>query len=328
MVKVDLITGFLGSGKTTFIRKYVNWCISQGERICILENDYGAINVDTMLLSDLEGDNVGIEMVAGGCDYDCHIRRFKTKLITMAMLGYDRVIIEPSGVFDTDEFFDILHEEPLDSKYVIDNVIAIVKANLEENLSIDSLYMLAGQVANAGGIVLSHVQECTEDRIAKTTDIINKALDSIKSDRYIDTDVKGIKLISKDWSMFDDGDFRQIATLGYRMASFEKKIYMDDNDFEALFFMHIDMSLDEVKTKIMQLFEDKTVGNVIRVKGFVKTSDNPDHENWYEINANNEGIKTDEINKGQDVLIIIGENLNKDKIDTYFPSRYSSNRLE
>ena len=72
MVKIDLITGFLGSGKTTFIRKYASYLMGQGQNIGILENDYGAINVDMMLLSDLRGDNCVLEMVSGGCDRDCH----------------------------------------------------------------------------------------------------------------------------------------------------------------------------------------------------------------------------------------------------------------
>ena len=105
-IKIDLITGFLGSGKTTFIRKYVEYLIKNGERVGILENDYGAVNVDMMLLSDLRGPSCEIEMIAGGCCYDCHVRRFKTKLISMAMSGYTRVIVEPSGIFDTDEFFE------------------------------------------------------------------------------------------------------------------------------------------------------------------------------------------------------------------------------
>ena len=45
MVKVDLITGFLGSGKTTFIKKYARYLMEQGQNIGILENDFGAINV-------------------------------------------------------------------------------------------------------------------------------------------------------------------------------------------------------------------------------------------------------------------------------------------
>ena len=43
MVKVDLITGFLGSGKTTFIKKYARYLMEQGQNIGILENDFGAI---------------------------------------------------------------------------------------------------------------------------------------------------------------------------------------------------------------------------------------------------------------------------------------------
>ena len=81
MVQVDLITGFLGSGKTTFIKKYARYLMEQGQNIGILENDFGAINVDMMLLRELEGENCELEMVAGGCDKDCYRRRFRTKLI-------------------------------------------------------------------------------------------------------------------------------------------------------------------------------------------------------------------------------------------------------
>ena len=104
---VDLITGFLGAGKTTFIRTYAKYFMNKGNRICILENDYGAVNVDVMFLQDLIGDQCELEMVIGGDGYEAHRRRFKTKLISIAMMGYDRVLIEPSGVFDTDEFFDV-----------------------------------------------------------------------------------------------------------------------------------------------------------------------------------------------------------------------------
>ena len=103
MVKIDLITGFLGSGKTTFIKKYAKYLIDQGLNIGILENDFGAVNVDMMLLQDIAGEKCTLEMVAGGCDKDCHRRRFRTKLIAMGMCGYDRVLIEPSGIFDMDE---------------------------------------------------------------------------------------------------------------------------------------------------------------------------------------------------------------------------------
>ena len=98
MVTIDLITGFLGSGKTTFIKKYAEYLISQGLNIGILENDYGAVNVDMMLLQELEGEKCELEMIAGGCDKETHRRRFRTKLIAMGMCGYYRILVEPSGI--------------------------------------------------------------------------------------------------------------------------------------------------------------------------------------------------------------------------------------
>ena len=74
MIKIDLITGFLGAGKTTFIKKYASYFIKQGQTVGILENDYGAINVDMMLLQDLMSDNCELEMISGGCDEETHRR--------------------------------------------------------------------------------------------------------------------------------------------------------------------------------------------------------------------------------------------------------------
>ena len=155
MVQVDLITGFLGSGKTTFLRKYVQYLVAQGHNVCILENDFGAVNVDAMLLQDLIGDNCDLETISGGCDCDTHQRRMRTKLISMAMRGFDRVVIEPSGIFDVDEFYDILRDEPLDRWYRLGSVIAIVDAKLESELSPQAGYLLASEAASAGLVVMS-----------------------------------------------------------------------------------------------------------------------------------------------------------------------------
>ena len=96
MVQVDLITGFLGAGKTTFLRRYVRYLVQQGHKVCILENDFGAVNVDAMLVQEVLGPGCDVETISGGCDCDTHQRRMRTKLIAMAMRGFDRVVVEPS----------------------------------------------------------------------------------------------------------------------------------------------------------------------------------------------------------------------------------------
>lgn len=54
MVQVDLITGFLGAGKTTFLRRYAAWWAGQGVKVCVLENDFGAVNVDDQDVSSAQ----------------------------------------------------------------------------------------------------------------------------------------------------------------------------------------------------------------------------------------------------------------------------------
>lgn len=322
MVKVDLITGFLGAGKTTFIRKYVSYLLDQGEKICILENDHGAINVDMMLLSDLRSDRLGIEMVAGGCDYDCHRRRFRTKLITMAMLGYDRVLIEPSGIFDVDEFFDILHEDPLDRRYEIANVLTIVSADLEENLSEEADYLLASQAAQAGRLIYSRVQEADARAIEAVTAHVNRALAAIKCSR---TFSPGENITVRDWDRMTEEDWQEIMTAGYAETGFEKRFSMDETGFQALFFMRISIPKDQVLANIRRIWQDPDVGRIFRIKGFL--IDDPDRETWIEVNATAGGTRVTPIPRGQEILIVIGEDLDEAAIDAYFPARFSTTHV-
>ena len=123
--------------------------------------------------------------------------------------------------------------------------------------------------------------------------------------------------------MFDDGI---ITGSGYHAVSFEKTFSMDENGFESLFFMHVHMNQELLFSKITELFYDQSVGNVVRVKGFLMTGET--ENKWIEINATHHGIHINPIKEGQEVLIVIGENLKKEKLDSYFDSKYSSCRLE
>ncbi len=307
MVKVDLITGFLGSGKTTFIKKYARYLMEQGQNIGILENDFGAINVDMMLLRELEGENCELEMVAGGCDKDCYRRRFKTKLIAMGMCGYDRVLIEPSGIFDVDDFFDALHEEPLDRWYQIGNVITVVDASLEKTLSKEADYVLASEVANAGCVLLSKTQDASAEEIRQTVAHLNRALQEIHCSRVLKDEV-----ICKDWEDFTEKEFKKILESGYLVEDYEKLYVDQDEIFQTLFFMDEKIAVSKAKHAAKKIFEDPACGEVLRIKGFLQ-----DGENWLELNVTQHEISLKPIGAGQDVLIIIGEKLNEEKIRYY-----------
>lgn len=309
MVKVDLITGFLGSGKTTFIKKYARYLMDQGYNIGILENDFGAVNVDMMLLRELEGEQCELEMVAGGCDKDCHRRRFKTKLIAMGMCGYDRVLIEPSGIFDVDEFFDALYEEPLDRWYQIGNVITVVDAGLDETMSREADYILASEVADAGCVVLSKTQEVSEETIQKTIGHLNHALENVRCKRKLKDD----EIIKKDWNDFENEDFEHILNSGYVSEDYEKMDLDEKDVFKSLYFMDLEISKEALCDAAQKIMSDPACGSVFRIKGFTQEADGT----WTELNATHHEITQCSIKEGQKVIIVIGEHPEEEKIKKY-----------
>ena len=224
MVQVDLITGFLGAGKTTFLRRYVRYLVEQGHNVCILENDFGAVNVDAMLVQDLLGDRCDLETISGGCDCDTHQRRMRTKLIAMAMRGFDRVVVEPSGIFDVDEFFDVLRDDPLDRWYRIGNVIAIVDAMLPEALSPQAEYLLASETANAGRVLLSRAPQAGPEQCRAAIAHLDRALEACKCSRRFAPH----EILTRDWAALTDADLAQIAACGMRQASCEK-LHFDEH---------------------------------------------------------------------------------------------------
>ena len=309
MITIDLITGFLGSGKTTFIKKYARWLVAKGERVCILENDYGAINIDRVLLQDLLGPNCELEMVVGGDGAEAHQRRFRTKLISMAMLGYTRVLVEPSGIYDVDEFFDTLYEEPLDRWYELDSVLTIIDARLDPGLSPASRYLLASEAANAGKIILSKLSEDTQnDTIAQTLALLNQAMEEVQCSRRFSypNDV-----LAKPWDQLEDADFQMLEAAGYRHVSFLKKAVAEEGAYQSLFYMHYETTPEDLRARVLKLLEDPAAGHVLRIKGFssgLELNVTKDERHFRPLTAPTE-----------DVIIVIGEALRKDIVAGYFP---------
>ena len=338
MIRIDLVTGFLGSGKTTFIKEYASKLADMGERVAVIVNDYGAINVDRLMLEEELGDKCHLEMVIGG-DPDCTRRRLKTKLIAAAMDRYTRVIVEPSGVFDIDDFFDMIYEEPLERWYEIGTVIAIVEAGIERDISEESRYLLSAQVSKAGTVVLSKYfsaiekqnglnkdssqndsEECdNQDGLSNYVNhmktFLNNNLEKYKSNRKI-----------SDMFIWNPGDItaediKQIESSGYRSSDMIKLPVLEENDYDSLFFFNVSVSEDTLKNTISQIFSDNETGNVIRLKGYIKKASENDVDTvpggWLEVNATKQDISIRPVSVGQELFIVIGEGLDQHKIKKY-----------
>ena len=309
MISIDLITGFLGSGKTTFIKKYAKYLIDQGKNIGILENDFGAVNVDAMLLQDILGENCTLEMVAGGCDADCHRRRFKTKLIAMGMCGYDRVLVEPSGIFDMDEFFDVLHEDPLDRWYEIGSVITVIDAGTDTTLSKSSRFLLASQAAQAGTILYSHVQETQDCVLSTTKQYVADLMESLRCSAP-----SGQFILQKDWDKLLPADFENIMHSGYHSADYRKMWLDEKKTYDSLYFMNMEFTESFLRESCTQILKDPACGKVFRIKGFQKLPDNT----WIAVNATHQNTEIHPVPNGQAILIVIGEGLHPEAIEAFW----------
>lgn len=309
MIKLDLITGFLGSGKTTFIKRYAEYLLKQGEKICIIENDFGAINVDMVLLKNLESDRCSLEMVVGGDGEVAHKRRLKTKLISMGMLGYDRVIIEPSGIYDVDEFFDLTYEEPLDRWYEIGNVIALVNPKQQMELSKQSRYILMSEVVDSGIVMISRSNEATDQEKMQLLETINKAMAEFGCKQELDE----AKILDKPLGSLDEADYKRILSCGYKRISHIKIPVNQESQYQTIFFFDYEGEKEWLTDQISRIFNDPECGNVHRIKGIVKDCAGA----VYEINSTSYEMKVDPIEAEKTVLIVIGEELSKENLAKY-----------
>ena len=249
-----------------------------------------------------------LEMIAGGCDRETHRRRFRTKLIAMGMCGYDRVLVEPSGVYDVDEFFDVLRDEPLDRWYQIGNVITVVNAKLESELSDMSEYLLASEAAHAGAVVLSRAEEATEEEIRATVTHLNRALEKVRCGRRLDQEI-----IRKGSLALTDEDFAKLQQCGYVQENYQKMDFTEENSFDTVYVMERQMPVEKILAGMKKIFADPSCGAVFRIKGFMQE----ENGSWIEVNATRHELKKQPIKEGQEILIVIGEGLQEAAIRKY-----------
>ena len=84
--------------------------------------------------------------------------------------------------------------------------------------------------------------------------------------------------------------------------------------FKSLYFMNLDKTTDEIIEAAKNILEDKECGRVFRVKGFLKD----EAGEWLELNAAHQEMRICPIPEGQEVVIVIGEELNEERIQQYF----------
>ena len=301
MTKIQLISGFLGAGKTTFLKRFISYLKKSNKKICVLEFDFGAINVDTLILYNYDN-QIDIESIIVNNDHDSYLRRLKTKLIAIGMKHYDYLLIEPSGIFNPNDLLDILYEEPINNWFELDNVINIVDPTY---LSLDdiSTNIFINQIKYAGSIILNKFDESNID---------NKNTFIHYCDKY-NIKFKDNQILLKNINNLDDYDFDIILNNKYLLQDIKiSSINVNDN-YQTIYLLNIPIKLDKLLKITDKLINTNKYGNIIRIKGFIK------HDNQYvEINKTKQQTNIENKEYGQQLLIIIGQNLHTNEINSLF----------
>lgn len=155
-VKIDLITGFLGAGKTTFLNKLLKEAYF-GEKIALLENEFGEIPLDGTLLA---GYDIAIKEIANGC-ICCTLQGNFIDGITALIdtVHPDRIVIEPTGLAKLPDLCRACALAGEKTPLQINAIITVVDATMLPVFMEVGGEFFQKQIVDAKTVVLSHVQE-------------------------------------------------------------------------------------------------------------------------------------------------------------------------
>ena len=162
MTKVDIISGFLGAGKTTFMKQLVQ-DVFAGEKLVLIENEFGEIGIDGGFLKD-----AGIEITEmnSGC-ICCTLVGDFSKALVKVLNEYkpDRVIIEPSGVGKLSDVARAIEDVKKDADIEIEGRITIVDGKKAKMYLKNFGEFFKDQVEHASTIVVSRTQMMTDEKV-------------------------------------------------------------------------------------------------------------------------------------------------------------------
>lgn len=329
MTKIDIISGFLGAGKTTLIKKLIEEGF-KGEKLVLIENEFGEIGIDGGFLKDA---GVQITEMNSGCICCSLVGDFGTALKkVITEYAPDRIIIEPSGVGKLSDVIKAVKDVAEEVEVQLDSYTTVA------DVSKCKIYMknfgefFNNQIESANTIVLSRTQTASQDKIEKAVAMIREhnADATIITTPWDDIDGSKIKEAMQNHktvkdALFEDEDEHEHHHLHH---DHDDECGCGDHDHDHHHHHHADevftswgketphkFNEDKLKETLDELANTEEYGIILRAKGIVPS----DGTDWlyfdlvpgeYEIRKGNPDIT------GK--LCVIGSKLAEDKLAELF----------
>ncbi len=214
MIKVNIISGFLGAGKTTFIKRLLGAC--EGQKTVLLENEFGEIGIDAEIVKK---DGFDVIELSSGCICCSMKMDFEKSIVEIAeKFKPDRIVIEPTGVGMLSWITPILEKDSIKSVCELQSCTTIVDSvDYLENVDAFGEFF-RDQISTANTVVLSKVQEtdrATVRKVAKEVEILSPNATVV--DEQWD-DIKDLEFLSMVEGSFGK-DYGKLFKMDFEMNS-------------------------------------------------------------------------------------------------------------
>lgn len=309
-MKIDIISGFLGAGKTTLIKKLLSEELGK-EKVAIIENEYGEVAIDGNLL---KGEGIEVTEISSGC-ICCNIKGDFKESILQIVNDYkpDRIIVEPTGVAKLSEIISSVKEANIkDAK--LSMIATVVDVNNFESYFKNFGEFYKNQISNANVVLLSRSENISEKElfevvekvklVNKGCNIITTPLDKISAKRILEVASKPKEKLAVEFKR------AVLQPKGVRTTHSANHIF--DNWGVETSKVFDEMSLEKL---LNNLSEEKNYGKVLRAKGIVPTKTGK----WVQFDYVPGEIEIKKFSADYTGrLCVIGSNLNKKAIEKLF----------
>lgn len=254
-IPLVIVAGFLGAGKTTLMNQILS--ADHGRRVGVIVNDFGSINIDAELVTDL---GEGMVSLANGC-ICCAIRSdLIAAVLRLAALPDppEHILIESSGVADPDSIFRSFLQPQIRDQVLVDGVLTVVDAELCSKLSDKDAELAAAQVAAADLVILNKVDLVEADGLAEAETWIARLTSRAPVLRARNCDLPVEVLLGSRL-----GGLRPATAMGSDAE------HSHDQDFETWIYQ----SAVPLQLARLQAVLNKLPRQLLRAKGFVLADD-------------------------------------------------------
>ncbi len=171
MTKIDIVSGFLGAGKTTLIKKLIAESL-HGHKVVLIENEFGEIGIDGGFLKEA---GIEIQEMNSGCICCSLVGDFGTALKeVLSTYSPERIIIEPSGVGKLSDVMAAVKRATEDSDVELNSAVTVVDAKKAKTYLKNFGEFFENQVAHAGTIFLSRTDALPEEKIREVVEMLRQ----------------------------------------------------------------------------------------------------------------------------------------------------------